>query len=266
MSTRFSTLLRRTRPRRPVLFVGLCLAGPLVGSSVMGGLLCALAVPASAAAQQIVYDPRAHAQNALQAARQLESLVNEARQLANDARMLAASPYSHLAEASETLSDMAELAGAVKGLASDIGALERQFADLYPEDLSGLSLDALAQAAPARNRAARRTAEDLARTAAELERLGRGRDRRLSGALAASESAVGQTAAVQSSTQVLAVLAEDLAALRVLMLAQARLAAEAGAREAGDRAGATEARRRFWGRDPAQPSRPVFDPLSRARN
>ncbi|WP_244093289.1 conjugal transfer protein TrbJ [Brevundimonas naejangsanensis] len=257
MSTMYLTPSRRTRLRACLVATAVFTAG----TGAAGWL-----APSPAAAQQIVYDPRAHAQGALQAARQLESLVNEARQLANEARMLATSPYSHLVETSSTLAEMAELAATVKGLASEIGALERQFAELYPEDLSGLSAGALAAAAPARNRAARRTAEDLARTAADLERLGRGRERRLGGALAASEAASGQTAAVQSSTQVLAVLAEELAAVRLLMLAQARFAAEAGARAAGDRAAAAEARRRFWERDARIPDRPGFDPLARARD
>src|SRR5690606_10059954 len=60
--------------------------------------------------QQVVFDPRNHIENALQAARQLESLANEARSLA-------ASPYSHLAENSQALRDMAELARTARGLA-----------------------------------------------------------------------------------------------------------------------------------------------------
>ena len=113
---------------------------------------------------------------------------------------------------------------------------------------------------------ARRTAEDLARTAAELERLGQGRGQRLAGALSASQTAQGQTAAVQSSNQMLAVLAEDLAALRVLMLAQARLLSESAARDAAERTAGAEARRRMWARPAAVPNPPAFDPLSNARN
>ena len=71
------------------------------------------------------------------------------------------------------------------------------------------------------------TAEDVARTAAELERLGTARQGRVSGALDSSVAAEGQTAAIQSTNQLLAVLAEDLAALRTIMLAQSRLMAEA---------------------------------------
>ena len=110
------------------------------------------------------------------------------------------------------------------------------------------------------------TAEDLARTAAELERLGAGRQGRLAGALGASQAADGQTAAVQSTNQLLAVLAEDLAALRTIMLAQSRLMAEATAREAAERDSAIEARRRFWGRTSSTPSAPSFDPLPHARD
>ena len=101
---------------------------------------------------------------------------------------------------------------------------------------------------------------------AHLERLGQGRGQRLSGALTASQSAQGQTAAVQSSNQMLAVLAEDLAALRVLMLAQARLLSEGAARDAAERTAGAEARRRSWARPVAVPSPPAFDPLSNARN
>ena len=64
----------------------------------------------------------------------------------------------------------------------------------------------------------------------------------------------------------LAVLAEDLAALRVLMLAQARLLSESAARDAAERTAGAEARRRMWARPAAVPNPPAFDPLSNARN
>ena len=70
----------------------------------------AISTAAPATAQQVVFDPRNHLENALQAARQLESLANEARSLA-------ASPYSHLSGSSQSLRDMAELARTGIGLA-----------------------------------------------------------------------------------------------------------------------------------------------------
>lgn len=220
-------------------------------------LLAATAAPATA--QQVVFDPRNHLENALQAARQLESLANEARSLA-------ASPYSHLSGSSQSLRDMAELARTVRGVASSVSGLERQFETLYPDDLTGTDALRLLEQSGARTANARRTAEDLARTAAELERLGAGRQGRLAGALGASQAAEGQTAAVQSTNQLLAVLAEDLAALRTIMLAQSRLMAEATAREAADRASGDEARRRRWAGGGATPAAPAFDPFARARD
>ena len=56
---------RRSRRNRTT---GLAVAGLLV-----------LASPVPAGTQQVVFDPRNHLENALQAARQLESLANEAR-------------------------------------------------------------------------------------------------------------------------------------------------------------------------------------------
>lgn len=235
---------RRSRPNRR-----LCLVAAVAALTFVGPVQ----------AQQVVFDPRNHMENALQAARQLESLANEARSLA-------ASPYSHLAQNSQALQDMAELARTARGLATSVDGLERQFAVLYPEDLSGTDALRLLEQSHGRSANARRTAEDLARAAAELERLGQGRGQRLSGALAASQSAQGQTAAVQSSNQMLAVLAEDLAALRVIMLAQARLLSEGAAREGAERTAGAEARRRAWSRPVEVPNPPAFDPLSNARN
>ncbi len=236
----------RSRPNRPLSI----LATGLVASS----LLWASPVPA----QQVVFDPRNHIENALQAARQLESLANEAKSLA-------ANPYSHLLGSSQSLEDMAELARTARGLATSAEGLERQFQTLFPDDLSGSDTLKLLEQGRARTTNARRTAEDLARTAAELERLGTARGRRLSGALQASETSAGQTAAIQSTNQMLAVLAEDLAALRTITLAQSRLLAETAARDATDRASGDEARRQRWGRAAATPAAPAFNPLSRAQ-
>lgn len=243
-------------PNRPVqASVRIRAAGLLAAGLLVAGLPVASPVPA----QQVVYDPRNHIENALQAARQLESLANEARSLA-------ASPYSHLMQNTQSLRDMAELARSARGVATSVEGLERQFQTLYPDDLSGADMLRLLEQGQARTANARRTAEDVARTAAELERLGQGRDRRLTGALGASEAASGQTAAVQSSNQMLAVLAEDLAALRILLLAQSRLLAEHTARDAATQAAGDAARRRRWSRSTSAPAAPHFDPLPHARD
>jgi P-type conjugative transfer protein TrbJ len=227
--------------------------------------LTACSEPKPAQAQQVVFDPKNHLENALQAARQLETLANEARMLANQARELASSPYSHLGETSSTLRDIGELARSVRGVASDVQGLQSDFERIYPASVDGLDPRRALEQARARNSQGRETAHDLARTAAELERLSRGRTGRLEGAINASQRADGQTAAIQSSTQVLAVLAEDLGSMRTLLMAQSRLLAAESARRAADRAAGAEARRQFWGRERTTIPNPDFDPFPNAR-
>lgn len=226
----------------------------------------AVAIPPPASAQIAVFDVANHVENALQAARQLESLTHTAQMLINQAHELAASPYSHLLGASSTLKDIAELARTVRGVATSLGDLEKQFDDLYPTAVEGLDPKHALDQALGRNRTARDTAQDLARTAAELERLAAGREGRMSGALAASQSAGGETAAIQSSTQMLAVLSEDLGSMRTILLAQSRLMAEETARQAAERAAAAEARRRYYDHPAATIAPPAFDPFPKARD
>ena len=256
MWTRSST---RSRPRRSPRNSCLVALAPLVLA------LAACSDPQPAQAQQVVFDPKNHLENALQAARQLESLTNEARMLGNQARELAASPYSHLAETSSTLRDIGELARTVKGVASDLDTLQSDFERIYPATVAGLDPRRALEQGRARNSQARETAQDLARTAAELERLSRGRGARLEGAINASQRADGQTAAIQSSTQVLAVLAEDLGSMRTLLMAQSRMLAAESAQRAADRAAGAEARRRLWGRETQTIPNPEFDPLPHSR-
>lgn len=241
---------------------------PLGGraASVALALMVLAGAAAPAVAQQVVYDPRNHAENVLQAARQLESLANEARLISQQARALAASPHAPLADAISSVEAIDALARSAKGLSADVEALERQFESLYPDRFDTADAESLARGRQDRLQAARTTAQDLARIAASIGQEAPARSRRLEGALAASRAAEGQTAAIQSSTWTLAVLAEELAGLRAVVLAQARLEAEAAAGQATERAVAAEARRRFWGRRAAAPSAPRFDPLPHARD
>ena len=253
MSMRCSTNSRpRSQPnRRALAFAATVLATGLA------------ATPASA--QLAVYDAQNYLESALHTAHQLESLSNEARMLANQARELAASPYSHLAQTSQTLQDIGELASSVRGIASNLTQLEGQFESLYPTAIQGADPASLLRQSQTREAAARLTAEDLARTAAELDQLSQGRGARVAGALAASQSAQGATAAIQSSAQLLAVVSEDLGSLRALALSQARLMSEEVARREAERAAGEEAHRRLWANESAAPPPPSFDPLPHAQ-
>lgn len=260
---------RRSRRARSI-------ASPLSASSRLRRLAAAgaLAAPllaagpaAPARAQQVVHDPTNLAQNALTAARALRQVEQQAQQLLNDVKMLARSPYSHAAELKAAADEIRALAADAKGIARDVKTLERDFKALYGGDVELKSWRDLERLSGQRLKAARDTAEDLGRVAAGLERLAADRQARVSGALAASEAAEGQTAAIQSSTQLLAVLANDLAGLQAVTAAQAQLAAQEAARAAAEREQAIALRRRLWsgGRADGSPPPPDFDPLAKAR-
>ena len=216
--------------------------------------------PKPASAQRIVFDPQNYAESALHTAHQLESLSNEAKMLANQARGLAASPYSHLAQTNQTLRDIADLAQTVRGVASNVTQLESQFQSLYPTAVQGADPRNLLQQARNRATTAHDTAQDLARTAAELERLSQGRGARVSGALSAAQDAQGPTAAIQASAQLLGALSEDMSSLQGVALAQARLMAEEAASRAADRAANDETHRRLWAHEAGTPPNPNFNP------
>jgi P-type conjugative transfer protein TrbJ len=218
--------------------------------------------PKPAKAQRIVFDPKNYAESALHTAHQLESLSNQAKMLANQARTLAASPYSHLAQTNQTLTDIAELARTVRGVASNASQLESQFQSLYPTAVQGADPRNLLQQAQSRSVTAHDTAEDLARTAAELEQLSQGRASRVSGALSAAQSAQGTTAAIQASAQLLAAMSEDMGSLRAVALAQARLMAEEAADRSASQTANAELHRRLWAHDAGTPANPNFNPYT----
>lgn len=222
--------------------------------------------PKPARAQQIVFDPKNYVESALHTAHELESLSRQATMLANQAHALAASPYSHLTQTNQTLKDISELARTVRGVAADTSRLEAQFQSLYPTAVKGVDPRNLLQQAASRADTARDTAQDLARTAADLERLSQGRDTRVAGALAAAQGAQGPTSAIQASAQLLAAMSEDMGSLRSVALAQARLMSEEAASRAADQAAGAERHRRLWAHEAGTPPPPDFNPYSHAKN
>lgn len=238
-------------PRRLFLLTLLAFAPPLVASPHVE-------------AQSIVFDPTNHVENALQAARQLETLANQARQLANEARMLARSPLSQAGDLGRALASVEELAREVKGLTTDAVALRGQFRDLYGGESGAAGRLQSLERSLARLSAARDTAYDLVQLAAALGEAGTDQQRRTVAALSAAEAADGQTAAVQSSAQLLGLLSEQLTAVQALMAGEARLAASEAARAAADREAALETHRRLWAREPRPPTAPAFSPFPRA--
>jgi type IV secretion system protein TrbJ len=214
----------------------------------------------------IVFDPTNHIQNVLTAARALEQIRVQTEQLTAQIRSLAQNPYNHMGEIGRAMSALTELSDQARGLAGSVQGLERQFEELYPDRPNARNaLDRL-MASARRIEVARQTAQDAARLAASIDQGRSARSARMAGAMAAAQSAEGQTSAIQSSVQALGVLSEQLEGLQALIASQTRLAAEESARRAAERQQAVDAHRRNWSRTSTKPAPPKFNPLPNARN
>jgi P-type conjugative transfer protein TrbJ len=225
-----------------------------------------LAFEAKPVQAAIVFDPTNHIQNVLTAARALEQIRVQTEQLTAQIRSLSQNPYDHMGEIGRAMSALTQLSDQARGLAGSVQGLERQFEELYPNEPNARNALDRIMASARRIEVARQTAQDAARVAASIDQGRSARSARMAGAMAASQSAQGQTSAIQSSVQALGVMSEQLEGLQALIASQTRLAAEESARRAAERQQALDAHRRNWSRASSKPLPPKFNPLPNARN
>ena len=236
-------------------------------SSVAAGALAltALAPAQPAHAQMAVIDPTNLVQNLLQVKHAIEQVTLLTSQLEAQARMLASSPFDQANEIRAALDDIDGLVSGIRGISAEAGRLRDQLETLYPGDLSGRTLMDMVSDAQSRVEATRDTVADSLAIAAEIEARRDDRAGRMSGALAASRGAEGQTSAIQATNQAIGALSEQLEGLEALMAAQTRMAgAEAAARVARE-AQSRETHDRNWRREATEVPPPDFDPLPNAR-
>lgn len=229
----------RCRPTRRALWAGIALAG---------------LATTPAWAQMTVFDPTNYASNVLQAARaleqinnQIQSLQNQALSLVNQARNLAQLPYSALASIQGNLDGIRQLMGQAQRIAYDVRAIEEAFTKDY-QILASATDRELFQAARSRwanSAAAFKDAltvqagvvSGLPSTASEVRAL-----------TAASQGATGIVQAAQAGNQLLALQAQQLAEVVVLLAAQGRADALEQADRQASREQAREQFQRFIGR------------------
>ena len=94
----------------------------------------------------IVYDPTNYAQNLLTAARtlqminnQVKQLINEAQMIANQAKNLTNLPYSAKAALQTRLSEIDALIKTANSIAYDVASVDAAFKTLFPEDYASFS-------------------------------------------------------------------------------------------------------------------------------
>ena len=224
----------------------------LVGGAMIG----VTAVPAAAQVGGIVHDPRNYAQNILTAARTLEQINNQIKQLQNqstsllnEAKNLAALPTSTLQELQGQVDQTRQLLGEAQRIAYDVKDVQSAFEGRYKgAALSGSGASMVANA-DARWKDSVGAFEDAMKVQAGI--VGNlGVTRQSIGTLVgASQSATGALQAAQAGNQLLALQSQQLADLTAALAAQGRAQSLDAARNAAAEAEARERFRRFRGKN-----------------
>lgn len=208
-----------------------------------------------ARAQWVVIDPSNLMQNILTAARSLEQINNQIRQLQNEAQMLrndernlAGLDYSALADLRSSLAAVDRLIARGQGLAFDVTRLEAEFARVYPVTYTAAISDRqMAQDARQRWRNSLEALRTATGVQAQAVQNLAADERTLSELVGLSQSAVGALQATQATNQLLALHARQAIQAQQLQITQDRAAALEQARQVAVQERAREVGRRFQG-------------------
>ena len=231
-----------------------------VALAAIAALSLGAAVPAQAQmfGGRIVFDPSNFSQNILTAARTLEQINNQIRQLQNDALNLAKLNSSALGELRAALAATNQLIRQAQGLAFNVQQMEGEFRRLYPQaytaSISGNqmaldarqrwqnSLEALRTATQVQSQAVQNFASD---------------ERTLTDLVNRSQSAAGALQAMQATNQLLALQSRQSMQAQQLQITQDRAVALEQARHVAVQERAREVRRRFQGEGTPYTAGPV---------
>ncbi len=228
----------------------------LVSLLASSALAVAAAPPVAAQIGGIVHDPRNYAQNILTAARTLEQINNQIRQLQNqstsllnEAKNLAALPTSTLHELQGQVDQTRQLLGQAQRIAFDVKDVRAAFEGRYKGAAFSGTNAALVANADARWNDSVGAFEDAMKVQAGIVgNLGVTRSS-ISTLVGASQSASGALQAAQAGNQLLALQSQQLADLTAAIAAQGRAQALDAARSAAIEAEARERFRRFRGKN-----------------
>jgi P-type conjugative transfer protein TrbJ len=224
----------------------------VVAGALAFGLAGAVISPHPAAGSMIVYDPNNYAQNLLQAIRALDQLRTMTRQLETELRMIQSLGTTKRDDIQSVMRRMESLLYQTNGLGFDLERIGDDFELLYPEEYNSKDYRRIAAQAERwteQNRAAVRVS--MSTTSLAAENLAR-HDQRLQELLAASDSAVGTTAAIQAGNQILASLGAQIADMSALIIAQNRAVDSKAAEEEARKVQQDALEQMFWRRDPSR--------------
>jgi P-type conjugative transfer protein TrbJ len=224
----------------------LCLAALVFATSLL-----LIIAPARAI---VVFDPSNFVENSLTAARSLEEINNQIRQLANQAQQLinealnlSALPFNIVGQLRATLSSTDRLISQARDLGYRLGDAQALFARFYPESYNGAwTGSAMAEAQLRWLQSLQALQTTISVQAQSAQNLASDEDA-LSTLVAQSQSALGALSGVQATNQLLALHARQLIQSQQLQITQDRSAALEQARSVAAEARAREVRRRFQG-------------------
>ena len=209
-------------------------------------------VPAHAQFGGIVYDPTNYAQNVLTAARTLEQINNQIRQLQNqatslinEAKNLEALPLTVLEPLQQQIRQTQQLLGDAQRIAFEVQGIEREFGRHYKNlDLTA-SQRSMVEGAQNRWRNSVGAFEDALKVQAGAVGNIEGARSAVESLVTASQSATGALQAAQAGNQLLAVQAQQLADLTATVAALGRAESFDAAAAAAAKSQAREQLRRF---------------------
>ncbi len=221
--------------------------------AVLSGIaLATVAMAATPASAIVVFDPSNYAQNILTAARTLEQINNQIRQLQNqatslinDAKNLTSLPLTMLEPLRAQIAQTQTLLRQAQRMAYDVRQIETQFGAQYTNiDLSA-SDRALVDGAEGRWKTSVAAFEDALKVQAGAVANIDGARGAVTSLVTASQSATGALQVAQAGNQLLALQSQQLADLTAVVAAQGRAQALDAAGSAAAKAQAREQLRRF---------------------
>ena len=226
----------------------------LAASAAMLSMTATALVPAPAYAQfgGIVYDPTNYSQNILTAARTLEQINNQIRQLQNqatsllnEARNLQSLPLTVLEPLQAQIRQTQQLIGQAQRMAYNVQTIETQFAAQYKSIDLTQPQRTLVQGAQDRWQNSVAAFEDALKVQAGAVSNIEGTRNSINSLVTASQSATGALQAAQAGNQLLALQSQQLADLTATMASLGRAQSLDAANAAAAKAQAREQLRRF---------------------
>jgi P-type conjugative transfer protein TrbJ len=213
------------------------------------GLAAAGLQPAQA--QMTVIDPSAIAQAVKQVSQQLQQIQQLQAQLTNEAAMLQKLGTNVTGPLQTITSQATQLLQQAQGIGYNSQNVSQQYSQVYPANMQGMSFAQITQALASWQTNSRQTLQQAMATQNQIVQSQPTTANAVKGAVAASQGAAGQTAAIQATNQLLAALSTQLTQLQNILITQARAEQTAAAQaQAAQAAGAAEHQRVFHAATP----------------